>query len=198
MARKIKNPIFAHGSEANIKALIESGEIKYPAYLWYSDKFTYNFLNKNGKIETVDFPKLTGTLDDMIILCDLSEGIYYVQGQYKITPNDTTIYSAGSYIIIMVGNNGNKIRRITADDFEDYTIESGEIISTSSLVTSDYLVEQGYVTDVWVDEKLVALEESMKRDLKAYISDILPVLVAREVDLQVQPIEDEDIEEIFE
>lgn len=197
MSKKIKNPIFAHGSESAILALIQSGEIKYPAYLWYTDKNTYNFLDKNGKIETIDFPKLEGTLDDMIILSDLFEGIYYIKGVYKITASDNTIYSAGSYIIVLVGNNGNKVRRITADDFEDYTIEDGQIVSTSSLVTSDYLDENGYVTDTWVDEKLAALKVSMMNELKAYISDILPIMVSNEIDRQIKPIDTEDIDDLF-
>ena len=197
MSKKIKNPIFAHGTESAIKSLIQSGEIKYPAYLWYTDDCTYNFLDKYGKIEKCDFSKLTGTLDDMIILSDLFEGIYYIKGVYKVTQSDNTIYSAGSYIIVIVGNNGNKVRRITFDEFEDYTIEDGQIVSTSSLVTSDYLEDNGYVTDTWVDEQLEALKISMKNELKAYISDILPIMVSQEIDRQITHIDNEDIDDLF-
>lgn len=197
MSTKIKNPIFAHGSEAAIKSLIESGEIKYPAYLWYTDSRTYNFLNKKGQIESVGFPKLIGTLENEIILADLPDGIYYVQGQYRVVSGSEPTFLAASYIVVLVGNNGNKVRRITADDFEDYTIENGEIISKSSMLTEDYLIQHHYATEGYVDTAVAAMEESLKTELTEYFGYVLPGMVANEIDRQIQPIDEEDIEDIF-
>ena len=197
MSTKIKNPIFAHGSETAIRSLIASGDIKYPAYLWFTNNNTYNLLDKYGKIETIGFPKLTGTLENEIILSDLMDGIYYVQGQYRIVAGSEPVFLAASYIIVLVGNNGNKVRRITADDFEDYTIENGEIVSKSSMLTEDYLVQHHYATEGYVDTVVAAMEESLKTELTEYFGYLLPGMVSNEIDRQIQPIDQEDIIDIF-
>lgn len=197
MAKKIKNPIFAHGTRAAIQSLIESGDIKYPAYLWYTDDNTYNFLDKSGKIEKADFPKLTGTLENQIILADLNDGIYYVKGQYKVTEKAETVHLAASYVIVLIGDNGNKVRRITADDFEDYTIKDGEIIDTSHLLTESYLVEHKYATEGYVNAKVAAMEASLKSDLTEYFGYALPGMVSAEIDKQIKGIPQSDIRKIF-
>ena len=195
MSRKIKNPIFAHGTESAIQSLISSHEITYPAYLWYTDKNTYNFLDKEGNIECIDFPKLTGTLDDKVILSELGNGIFYIKGQYKITASDQTVYSAGSYIIVIV--DGPKIRRITADEIETCTIQSGAITARDTVVTAQYLEDNGYATEDYVDTAIEAAEATLMADVKDYIDETLPDMIESQIDAQITSIDDNDIEELF-
>ena len=168
----------------------------HPAYLWYTDKKTYNFLNKSGLIETADFPKLTGTASDEIVLSDLPSGIYYVNGQYRVAPGSEPVYHSNPYAIIIVGNNGNKVRRITDSNFEDYTIENDVIINKSEMLTEAYLIEHHYATEDYVNTQIAVMAQTLEDEITEHVSRMIPAIVSADIDRQVKPItgELEDLE----
>lgn len=156
----MKTPIFAHGSMEGVLDLIDRGVLKYPSYIWVTDTNQYMFLNKQSTLEKIGIPELTGTLDEVLILVDLPDGIYKVQGQHKITSDSETTFSSGSFIFVIIQtiDGEQKIRRITADEIYDYTIIDGAVAHETTQVTTDYLDTNGYVTD---DDVAAIIEESI-------------------------------------
>lgn len=195
----MKNPSFVHGSTAAIQKLIDNKKIKYPSYIWNTTKHTYQFLNKQENLEEIGIPQLIGTLDSQIILGELDDGLYRVQGQHKITENDETVYLSASDILVIVStvDDVKRIRRITVDEILDYNIYDGEIVSRDRLVTDTYLKEQGYITSAVLDAKLLALENSLKSELQQYIDENVSDLVDTVIDQNITHYPEEDIRGIF-
>lgn len=199
----MKNPVFAHGSRAKILEAIGNGRFKYPTYFWIDDGDQYAFLNKQGELEITGVPRLTGTLDNQIILSDLANGIYLIAGQHKITEEDATVYLAASFILCIIQemNGIKKIRRLTAGDIDSYEVKDGSIITTDHLATTSYLEEQGYASETYVDTKLAALKIAIEEEITQEILDTIPDLVDARVDARVaetiHQYQDSDIEEIF-
>lgn len=156
----MKTPIFAHGSMAGVQDLIDRGVLKYPSYIWVTDTNQYMFLNKQYVLEKIGIPELTGTLDKVVVLADLDDGIYQVKGQHKVTSDAFTTYDTGSFIFVIVQtiDGVQKIRRITADEIYDYTVVDGEVAHETTQVTTDYLDANGYVTD---EDVAAIIEESI-------------------------------------
>ena len=199
----MKNPVFAYGTLEKLKSAVESGRLTYPAYCWVHDTLQYAFVNKNGLIELVGIPKLTGTLDEEIILSNLSDGIYQVQGQHRITETSEPVYLSASYILVIIATDGEtkKVRRITADEIENYDVSEGEAIPVKGYITSDYLIENGYTTETYVDEKTAALEISLRTELKQYVDSVVAeqvaTLVPEEIDKYIQTVPESDVNDLF-
>lgn len=135
----MKYPIFAHGSMASIKKAISDGKIKYPAYCWVDDTDQYAFLNKDGEFEVCGIAKKYGDLSNLLILSDLTDGIYQISGSYKITDTSETIYQdVGALAIIQTDDETKKIRMISSDDISTYTID-GETVIENVSATKDYV-----------------------------------------------------------
>ena len=199
----MKAPVFAYGTMDALEKAIEKGKIKYPAYVWLKDTLQYAFINKNQQIELVGLPKLTGTLDQQLILSELSGGVYEIKGQYKITENAETVFLSASYVIAIVKRieNGAKVRLITADNIYDFTTEGEEIIGMDKNVTVNYLEEHKYVTEQQVDDKIAVMEITLKEELVHYVDEIIAdqiaALLPEELDKILQPYSLDDVRSMF-
>lgn len=199
----MKNPVFAYGTYANLQAAIEKGKIKYPTYCWLHDRLQYAFVNKDGDIELVGIPKLIGTLDNELILSELKDGVYLIKGQHRITETSEPVFLAASYIIAIVATSGltKKVRRITVDDIEDYDVTGGIITKNTKTVTVEYLEENHYVTEGYVDRAMEALRITLEAEMKEYVDSIIAEQVAailpEELDKILQPYTLDDIRDLF-
>lgn len=197
-------PIFTHGTYANTIKAIEEGKIKYPAYLWISDRGQYGFLNKQNQLEVIGIPELTGTLENKIILSSLYDGLYQVRGQHKITADHPTTFDSSSYILVVVQTVGGvkKVTRISSDELIRYTINEDLSVTEEAYITQSYLDEKGYATEDFIDEKIAAMEAVIMADIEAALPDMLePILrpvVEDVVDQTIQSEDDENIRELFE
>lgn len=128
--------------------------------------------NELGNIPIIN---LTGTLDDMIIVKDLSSGTYKIKGIYKIALDDETIYLStdGDMLIVNSSTSEISIKKITTDSIVDFKIDKHSSIVVNSYVTQQYLKDNGYVTGKDVDLKISALEELITKDIESYITDII-------------------------
>ena len=162
----MKAPVFAYGTMDALVKAIEKGKIKYPAYVWLKDTLQYAFVNKELGIEVVGLPKLTGTLDNQIVLSELDGGVYEVKGQYQVVDGAETVFLSASYIIVIVRHRDNetKVRIITADNIFDFTVVNGEIVETDQNVTVKYLTEHEYVTETQVDDKIAAMAITLEQE----------------------------------
>lgn len=199
----MKNPVFAYGSLDSLERAVERGKIHYPTYCWLRDTLQYAFVNKEGEIELVGIPKLTGTLDNQIILSDLKDGIYEIIGQHKIAESSETVYLAASYIFAIVAtvDGVKKVRRITVDDIENFEVINGEVTQVEGYITSEYLVEHNYATEGYVDEMVAAMEISLKQELRDYVDDVVAeqvaALVPEEVQKYVDTVPASDVSDLF-
>lgn len=195
-------PIFTHGTYANTIKAIEQRKITYPAYLWITDRQQYGFLNKNNELEVIGIPEYTGTLENAIILDGLIDGLYQVNGIYRITSDYPTTFSTTSNVIVIVQtiNDIKKIRVITAEDLMTYTIADGGVTS-DSVVTSDYLEAKGYDTIASVDRKIIAMQEAIDADvddkIDSVIADKIEPMIDEKIDENVQGVDNENIQDLF-
>lgn len=200
----MKAPVFAYGTMDALVKAIEKGKIKYPAYVWLKDSLQYAFVNKELGIEVVGLPKLTGTLDNQIVLSELDGGVYEVKGQYQVVDGAETVFLSASYIIVIVRHRDNetKVRIITADNIFDFTVVNGEIVETDQNVTVKYLTEHEYVTETQVDDKIAAMAVTLEQEIKDYVDSIIQQqieeLLPEEVDKLFSPVDENDVRKLFE
>ena len=195
----MKNQVMVHGSASAIQKLIDKGKIKYPVTLWNTTNHTYGYLNENGVIEEIGIPKYIGTYENEVVLSELDDGIYRIQGQHRITSTDETVFLSASdiFVIVSTSDDVRHIRRITADEIGDYHVFNGEITFKDFVVTESYLKEQGYVDEATLDAKLIVLEALIKEDLKSYIDEHVQELVDQAIDVGIQNVGDDAIEDLF-
>lgn len=200
----MKAPVFAYGTMDALVKAIEKGKIKYPAYVWLKDSLQYAFVNKELGIEVVGLPKLTGTLDNQIVLSELDGGVYEIKGQYQVVDGAETVFLSASYIIVIVRHRDNetKVRIITADNIFDFTVVNGEIVETDQNVTVKYLTEHEYVTETQVDDKIAAMAITLEQEIKDYVDSIIQQqieeLLPEEVDKLFSPVDENDVRKLFE
>ena len=192
-------PIFTHGTLANTKKAISEGKIKYPAYCWCTDVEQYGFLNKNNELEIIGIPCLTGTLDNTLILSTLNDGLYQVKGQHKITANHPTTFDCDSFILVVVQtiDGIRKIRRITADELTTYTIGEDLSVEADEVATKDYLDEQGYASEEYIDEKIAILKAELEDEIEELVRPVVRPMVEEIIDETILPEDDDNIRDLF-
>lgn len=152
----------------------------------YSGVVDYNTLG-NRPINN-----LAGTIDKPIDIVCLDSGQYKIQGQYKI--DETTYISANSNIFLIEHNDENTyIKKISANDITEYTIDINGQVTSSVVPTTEWLASQGYVTEQYVDLKIAALEYITKEEIEEYVSNI----VLQNIDATVNTRIDQIINERF-
>ena len=150
---------------------------------------------------------LDGTLDNPITISELATGVYKVRGQYKICLNDITTYLSGNDHVFLVSNEESEIhiRKITSSDIFYYVVSDNSIISKTELPTKQWIEDQGYTTQTYVDEKLTALDFMTRDEVSEYVTNIITVdlepLIDERIDAKLNEsltsVEDSDITILF-
>lgn len=148
-----------------------------------------------------------GDIGSPIIISDLSDGIYKIKGNYKITENDVTTYASSNDTLFLISRKDEQthIRKITSDDFISYTISNSNIISTSSVLTEDWINRQNYATTGYVDNKIAALDFIKKEDVSQYVESVVSNIIDDQLDERMDAklnesfttVEDSDIQFLF-
>ena len=136
---------------------------KYKGYIvnrdsqgsYYVNKLTEDDISKNGIVY------LKGTLSNKLIIFELGEGIYSIEGQYQIVP-DGTVYMTGGKELFICSNGG--VHHINGNSIEKYTIDENGTVNTETYLTDTDLSK--YIT---------------KSDAEQIISDLLSQNVEDEV-----------------
>lgn len=192
-------PIFTHGTYANTIKAIEEGKIKYPCYCWCTDVEQYGFLNKEGQLETIGIPNLTGTQENEIILSLLDDGLYEIKGQHKITANDETTYYSMSNILCVVQtiDGQKKVKRITADTIEDCVIDENLEVTRETVATKEWIQAQGYADAAYIDYKMEILKQELEDEIEELVRPVVYPMVTQIINEEVTSVPIEDIEELF-
>ena len=169
-----------------------------------ADNIDYNTLG-NRPVEN-----LVGTLDEPIVITELNSGTYKIKGQYKISDDYGTVFlsSDGDLFLIEKTNTENRIKRITKDTIQDFIISDSDI-AKRTYVTDDYLTDCGYTTTEYVDSKVLALEESIRAYIEAYVEQTVEDVITQRVDViiderldvkldeRIQETTNEEVEDLF-
>ena len=192
-------PIFTHGTYENTIKAIQEGKIKYPAYLWISDREEYGFLNKNNELETIGIPCLTGTIQNKIILSLLDDGLYQIKGQHKITADHETTYDSDSYIfaIVQTIDGLKKVTRVTSEEIVRYRINDDLSVDADAYITEAYLEEKGYATEEYLDLKIEVLKHELEDEIEELVRPVVEPLVYEIIDEEIRQEDQENIEDLF-
>lgn len=162
----------------------------------YSGDMDYDTLGRRP------IDNLEGTLDQPVTLGQLKNGIYKISGQYKITDSDETTYLSMNSNLFLIQNDAenNKIyiKKISASEICDYTIDGSGNITASAVPTAEWLEAQGYVTEACVNAKLAALDFITKDEIDDYVQGIVIQTIENYVDEQIDIKLDEKFEKATE
>ena len=163
---------------------------KYTAYVVNQDSNGVYFATTLSA-ENVDYnnlgnrpiENLVGTLDAPIMIDGLDTGMYKVKGQYKISTTDITTYLStdGDLFIVEISATEKFIKRFTKKTIQDFVISDGEI-KKNTYITEEYLADNGYSTNDYVDVKLTAFETSIKNDIESYVEQTVEDIIINKVD----------------
>lgn len=147
---------------------------------------------------------LVGTLDSPIVLSTIENGVYSVKGQYKIAPNDTTVFLNSTANICMVEHTeGGKIhvKRVSTSEIKDYEVVD-DVVTSYAYVTEKHLAEHGYATieyvKEYVDSKFAEVNFVTEEVVETLIDEKVSTVMAESVETLVETKIDEKIQETSE
>lgn len=134
---------------------------------------------------------LIGTISNPVNIADLDTGIYDIKGQYTVDSNiESTIYLSANSNLFMVTREDSlvNIKHITSKEVTDYTITESSIEKTKT-VTDKFLDNCGFVTEDYVDKKIIALQASIEQDVRRYMDEyaiqLIEELVTQTIDASI-------------
>ena len=193
-------PIFTHGTLKNTQKAIIEGKIKYPAYCWCVDVSQYGFINKYNQLELIGIPTKVGTSDDIVILSSLEDGLYQIKGLHKITARHSKTFDSDSFIFAVVQTIGEtkKVRRITADELTEYTIEEDLSVTENEVITKEYLDDEGYITEEDLEHEIDILRDELEDEIVEFIPVLVDPLVREIISEEIGSSSQESIDALFE
>ena len=94
---------------------------------YYVSKLTEGDIPESGVIY------IKGTLDNKIVVSELGEGTYSIEGQYQIVP-DGTVYLTGGKELFVCSN--GSVHHITGNSIEKYTVADDGTVSIDTYLTN--------------------------------------------------------------
>lgn len=191
---EMRNRVYCFDNTSDAYAALNENEDSYEGQIIsIKDENVYKayVVNKNyaGKfypvplsasIEDVDYndlgnrpiTRLTGTLDNPIMVESLNSGIYMIDGQYRISEGLETVFLSSVSNLFLVEKDTSKIviKKISAAETITYTIIDG-VVTISTVATTDLL--KNYATTEYVTSQISALEILTKEDVEGYVTDFI-------------------------
>ena len=167
----------------------------------FEGQVDYNSLG-NRPIVNIESDSFTPT-----ILDDLESGIYKINGSYKLSATVDAVFTSVSSNLFLVEHTEDitRIKIISTGKITDYAVSSDGNTTTSVVPTTEWLTEQGYVTEKYVDAKIAALDFITREDVEEYVSDVvlknIDSLVNERIDealsKKLTPVDEREALEIF-
>lgn len=195
--------------EGQIVAILQENDEKYSGYIVNKNKIGEFYVSPLSESGQIDYDSLgnkpvinkIGTLNSPITVDQLEDGIYKIRGQYKLTESAVTIYlsSNDNFFLVKTENDITYIKKISAMDITDYTINSDGSISASTIPTTKIL--KNYATKSYVDDKIAALDLLTKDDVTTYVADIINNTIDEKIETKVNemytPADNAEIQQLF-
>lgn len=180
--------------EGQIVSVIVNG--KYKAFVVNrSQKGTFDVSPVNESDGNLDYDtlgnkpiyNLYGNVGSPIILNELTDGTYKIDGSYKITTSSITTFSSsnGNLFLVQHEDDSTYIKKISAYEIIDYFVDSDSAVTTSTIPTTQWLELRGYATETYVDNKLAALEFITKDEVEEYVNNIVLQNIDQIVDTRI-------------
>lgn len=195
--------------EGQIVAILQENDEKYSGYIVNKNKVGEFYVSPLSESGQIDYDSLgnkpvinkIGTLNSPITVDQLEDGIYKIRGQYKLTESAITIYlsSNDNFFLVKTENDITYIKKISAMDITDYTVNSDGSISASTIPTTKIL--KNYATKSYVDDKIAALDLLSKDDVTTYVADIINNTIDEKIETKVNemytPADNAEIQQLF-
>ena len=199
--------------EGQLVAILRDG--KYVAYIVNrrNNRFVIDSL---ATVEAVvDYDEIThppiinmyGELGNPIVLSELADGVYRINGQYKISETLTTIFSSASNNLFVVEKKDEEvvIKKISSSEIVDYHVDLDGMVSVVRYATTKYLQDNNYTTTDYVDAKIAALNFITQEEVNQYVAgivhDTIDAILDERVDAAIERhmeiATEADIHEIF-
>lgn len=138
---------------------------------------------------------IAGDIGNPVVLDIQADGIYRVTGNYKISNYYETTFSSfnNSLFIVRHDDDGNIYVKEIGSDITDYHIDTDGNVVISVVPTTQWLSDQGYVTESYVDKKIAALDFITQEEIENYVQNV----VLQTIDKNVQETIDAKIQENF-
>lgn len=202
--------------EGQIVAIADNDLGVYHGYIVNKSGDEYTVLSIADSGTAIDYDALShqpiinkkGTLSDVLIVGNLDNGLYSVSGEYKIFEEHITSFSTSTehLFAVEVKKNIKYVKEISAEKITTYTLSDG-IVNVQEVVTTDFLNENGYMTEEEFDSKIVALDFINKTEVSEYVKEItteylnenLETKIDEKIDLKIESIiaSDSEIENLF-
>ena len=142
-----------------------------PISIFNSSDIDYNEIG-NRPIEQIG-----GTVEAPVSLSELPDGLYKVEGAYKVCDGLVTIFQSHSGDIISVMHNVDdtvSVKVITANSITDYLVNSsGDVIDRGKYITKEWIELQGYASEAYLDAKLEAMNLITRDQALQYIEALI-------------------------
>ena len=195
--------------EGQIVAILQENDEKYSGYIVNKNKVGEFYVSPLSESGQIDYDSLgnkpvinkIGTLNSPITVDQLEDGIYKIRGQYKLTESAITIYlsSNDNFFLVKTENDITYIKKISAMDITDYTVNSDGSISAYTIPTTKIL--KNYATKSYVDDKIAALDLLTKDDVTTYVADIINNTIDEKIETKVNkmytPADNAEIQQLF-
>lgn len=121
--------------------------------------------------------QISGNIEKPAILSEQSDGLYKVEGAFKISPNLITIFQSYNSDLISVKHNADdtvSVKVITSSSITDYTVNNnGDVIDKGTYITKEWIESQGYSTTEYLDAKLEAMNLITRDEALEYIQALI-------------------------
>lgn len=141
---------------------------KYVAYIVNNLSDGYIVTPLNEYTEEIDYntlgnrpiTNLVGTSDEPIIISELDNGLYCINGNTVLPNGDECVIE--NYFVL---KSQDAITVITSNKILKYQNEK-----ISEYITEEYLISKGYATTEYIDQQIIALDEIINEKVKDYVN----------------------------
>lgn len=137
---------------------------------YYVSKLTEGDIPESGVIF------IKGTLDNKIIVSELGEGTYSIEGQYQIVP-DGTVYMTGGKELFICSN--GSVHHINGNSIEKYTISADGTINIDTYLTDADLSQ--YINKEDAEQMILDL---ISQNVEDEVNKALDKSIAQQSDIE--------------
>lgn len=120
--------------------------------------------------------QISGNIENPVIISNQNDGLYKVEGAFKISDGLTTIFQSRNGDLISVSHNTNttEVKVITSGSITDYLVDNnGIVIDRKIYATREWIESQGYASEQYLDAKLEAMELITRQEALVYIRELV-------------------------
>lgn len=190
--------------EGQIVSIVKDG--KYTGYIVNKNKSGSFYVTSLSNTDNVDYNTLSnrpitnlkGEIGTPVIISSLSDGVYRITGQYQISDTLATVFVSTVSNLFLVEHSGANtyIKKISARDITDYAVNKDNT-TISTVATTEWLRQQGFATEGYVDAKIAALDFITKQEIGDYVLNIINETVEQKINEKLQTATEQEAREVF-